>query len=528
MSEAIASVVPSPSPPWPRRLASDKWLAERAARGDRRAFAEIFGRHHQAIYRYCRSILRDPEDAADALQNTMAAALRGLEGETREIALKPWLYRIAHNESLSMLRGRRAHLTLEADREPVARGTEVEVLQSERLREVVADVQALPDRQRGALVMRELSGLEYAEIAAAFGIREGAARQAVHEAREMLHEIEQGRAMRCADVRELISAGDRRRLRGRTIRSHLRSCAECHDFEAMIPARRAALAAAAPPLAAPLAATLLQGLLGGTQMGAAGASSAAASAASAGGSGGAAAAGAIGGGPAGSLAGVATIAKVAGTGGVMAKTATVLAVGASLAGGTMAADRALGPDTVRPESSAPEPADRGQRPPPLSSAPSPNSAAPPRAPVERGSEKTGRGRRAAQSADARDGNRRSRPARARRDSESARGRSAQTTERRGGRDREAAARAPGPAARAPSGASQRPATRALRGSREGQGTPPPAPSSHSTAQAPITERRRAAAGRRPQIGSAGRQSEIGSAPAPSPARSPVRKSRDRS
>jgi DNA-directed RNA polymerase specialized sigma24 family protein len=51
-------------------VSSDARLARRAARGDRRAFAEIFARHHQAIYRYCRSILRDDEDAADALQNT--------------------------------------------------------------------------------------------------------------------------------------------------------------------------------------------------------------------------------------------------------------------------------------------------------------------------------------------------------------------------------------------------------------------------------------------------------------------------
>jgi len=186
---------------------SDARLAQRAAGGDRAAFATIFERHHQAIFRYCRSILRNEEDAADALQNTMAAALRGLEGETREIALKPWLFRIAHNESLSLIRHRRDDCALDEDSGGAAsRGPEFEVLQSERLRQVMDDLRALPDRQRGALIMRELSGLQYPEIAAAFGCAEGAARQAVYEAREMLHDIGEGRAMVCVDVRELISA----------------------------------------------------------------------------------------------------------------------------------------------------------------------------------------------------------------------------------------------------------------------------------------------------------------------------------
>jgi RNA polymerase sigma factor (sigma-70 family) len=118
-------------------VSSDARLARRAARGDRGAFAEIFARHHQAIYRYCRSILRDDEDAADALQSTMAAAMRGLEGETREIALKPWLFRIAHNESLSLVRQRRPQASVDDVELPARSGPESEVLASERLRELV-------------------------------------------------------------------------------------------------------------------------------------------------------------------------------------------------------------------------------------------------------------------------------------------------------------------------------------------------------------------------------------------------------
>ena len=111
--------------------------------------------------------------------------------------------------------------------------------------------------------MRELSGLDYAEIGATFGVAEGAARQAVYEAREMLHQIAEGRAMSCADVRELISARDGRLLRGTKVRAHLRACASCRGFRAAIAERGAALAAVAPPLPAVAGASLLHGLLGG-------------------------------------------------------------------------------------------------------------------------------------------------------------------------------------------------------------------------------------------------------------------------
>src|SRR3954452_16198223 len=70
-------------------------------------FAAVYERHHQALYRYCRSILRHEEDAQDALQNTMARAFSALQSEQRDFELRPWLFRIAHNEAISILRRRR-------------------------------------------------------------------------------------------------------------------------------------------------------------------------------------------------------------------------------------------------------------------------------------------------------------------------------------------------------------------------------------------------------------------------------------
>ena len=93
-------------------LLGDGRLARLAAKGDPRAFAAIYERYHQDLFRYCRSITGNGEDASDALQNTMTQALRSLPGERREIALRAWLFRIAHNEAVSLIRRRTASVEL--------------------------------------------------------------------------------------------------------------------------------------------------------------------------------------------------------------------------------------------------------------------------------------------------------------------------------------------------------------------------------------------------------------------------------
>jgi RNA polymerase sigma factor (sigma-70 family) len=243
------------------RLMGDDRLSRLAAAGDSRAFEAIYERHHQALYRYCYSILGSPEDAADALQSTMAAALRALVGEQREIAIKPWLFRIAHNECISMLRKRRPTAVIDNALELEAPSHDPAL--QERLRELVSDMRELPEAQRGALIMRELSGLGYREVASALATTEPHARQLVYEARTTLHELAEGRSMECESVRRLISDADGRVMRGRRIRSHLRSCEGCRMFDQLTRQRRRDLAAFTPPLPAALAAAVLHKALGG-------------------------------------------------------------------------------------------------------------------------------------------------------------------------------------------------------------------------------------------------------------------------
>jgi RNA polymerase sigma factor (sigma-70 family) len=243
------------------RVFSDERLARRAAKGEERAFGAIFDRYHQRLYRYCLAIVGDSQDAEDALQNTMVKVLRALPGEERRIELKPWLYRIAHNESIELLRRRRETRELDAELAAPGSGPAEEAASRERLRRLLVDLDELPERQRGALVMRELAGLEFAEIATALGTSPAVARQTLYEARLGLRQMDEGRGMSCATVMEALSDGDGRVGRRRDLRAHLRTCASCRRFGEEIQTRQRDLAALSP-LPALAAAGLLQGVLG--------------------------------------------------------------------------------------------------------------------------------------------------------------------------------------------------------------------------------------------------------------------------
>jgi RNA polymerase sigma factor (sigma-70 family) len=238
----------------------DDRLVKRATQGDSRAFEAIYRRYHQDLYRFCLAMVGNAQDAQDALQNTMIKALRALPGEERRIQLKPWLFRIARNESVETLRKRRDNAELEPH-QALAPGVTETVEARERLRALLGDLGQLPERQRAALVMRELSGLDFDQIGAAFGSSAAVARQTLYEARLSLRQLEAGREMRCADVTRELSDADGRVTRRREIRAHLRGCADCRVFREDISRRHEDLAALAPlPLAA--SAALLQGVLG--------------------------------------------------------------------------------------------------------------------------------------------------------------------------------------------------------------------------------------------------------------------------
>lgn len=309
------------------RLVSDDRLAHRAKDGDPRAFEAIYRRYHQDLYRFCLAMLGNPADAQEALQDTMVKVLRGLPGETRHIHLKPWLYRIARNESIETIRRRRDNVEIDAEQLVSTSRVSDTAEARERLRKLIADFKELPERQRAALVMRELAGLGFAEIAEAFETSAAVARQTVYEARLSLRQMEEGREMGCAEVTRELSDGDGRITRRRGVRAHLRSCPNCRAFDESIAIRHRDLAAIAPlPLA--VSAGLLHGVLTGQANAAVGASAAGL---------GGAAGGGVGGG-AGGLAGTvgAGAGKVVATSAIVKSVATIAVVAAV---GVSAADR---------------------------------------------------------------------------------------------------------------------------------------------------------------------------------------------
>ncbi len=326
------------------RLLSDEHLARLAADGNRAAFAAIYERHHQALYRYCRTITRNDEDARDALQATMLKAMRAIG--TKPTKVRAWLYRISHNESISILRSGSRNATDQLDAaEPSA---EAPIEARRELRELLDDIGHLSDRQRQALVMRELGGLSYDEVGEALGCSPAAAKQAAFDARTALHELAEARDTDCESIRKRISDGDRRFLRARGVRAHLRSCDPCRRFDATLRTRQAKLAGLVPALSPAASAAILQSVVGG-----AGASGTVAGAATLGGGaaaigGGAAATGggALGGGLAmkGVIAGVAALVATGGAIAIEKERAADRGDGGSAAGVREATDA---PPTAR-------------------------------------------------------------------------------------------------------------------------------------------------------------------------------------
>ena len=167
------------------RLQDDARLVALAREGHDPAFAAIVDRYGRQLERYCARLL-GPGRAEDAVQQAFVNAHAAMRASDQELALKPWLYRIAHNAAMNILRAARdEEETLELDRAGAVMTADVVELR-ERLRETLAAVQALPAQQRDAILLRELEGRSHEEIAAALGVSEGGARQHLHRARVSL------------------------------------------------------------------------------------------------------------------------------------------------------------------------------------------------------------------------------------------------------------------------------------------------------------------------------------------------------
>ena len=218
------------------------------------AFGAIHDRYRQRLLAYTRQMLGPSRsDAEDVLQDVFLRAYGALRNDNRPVTLRAWLYRVAHNRCIDHLRRPLppAAEIYELSRTPT-HDPQAETVRREDLRRLVQDVQRLPEQQRSALLMRELDGLTYAELADALDTSVPAIKSLLVRARVGLVEAEEARDTACVDIRaDLVrSHGRGVRTSGRS-RRHLRDCDGCRAYRqglrgvdeglaALVPGRRRA------------------------------------------------------------------------------------------------------------------------------------------------------------------------------------------------------------------------------------------------------------------------------------------------
>ncbi len=168
----------------PGRERTDAELLAAHVGGDRFAFEELFYRHHRQLYRLARLTSRDPDDAADALQDALLAAHRRAPTFRHDAAVSSWLYRIVVNSCLDRLRRNRTHAYTELDDQgcpvPDPTGRVDTALVVERA------LMLLPVDQRAAVVAVDMQGFSIAETARMLGVAEGTVKSRCSRARRKL------------------------------------------------------------------------------------------------------------------------------------------------------------------------------------------------------------------------------------------------------------------------------------------------------------------------------------------------------
>jgi RNA polymerase sigma factor (sigma-70 family) len=237
-------------------LASDSRLVELMRRGSEPAFEVAFERHGAAILGFCRHMLGSAEEAEDAVQHTFAAAWSdlGRRGERRELALKPWLFAIARNRCLSMLRSRREGQELP---ELATVGLSEEVERRAELRELLHDIGELPYQQREALLLSETGDLSHPEIAAVLGCEVPRVKSLVFRARSTLIARREARSAPCDEIREQLANLRGGALRRTELQLHLSECPGCRGYRDEVRRQRELLGAAMPVVPAGLKASVL-------------------------------------------------------------------------------------------------------------------------------------------------------------------------------------------------------------------------------------------------------------------------------
>ena len=177
---------------------TDESLIRRAAKGDTDAFEELALKYRDKIYAVCLMTVKNREDAADAAQETLIRLYEHIGGFAFKSSFSTWVYAVARNCSLDMLRKKRpeaenaeellnnipCEMNVYAAPERAAENAELR-------EELSRQINALPEDMRVVLILRDVKGLSYGEIAEMTGLAEGTIKSRIFRERERLRRLMQ-------------------------------------------------------------------------------------------------------------------------------------------------------------------------------------------------------------------------------------------------------------------------------------------------------------------------------------------------
>jgi RNA polymerase sigma factor (sigma-70 family) len=227
------------------RPASDDWLVALVRGGNATAFEILYDRHSRELLSFCRFMLSSQHDAEDAVQLTFASAYSALLADERSVTLRPWLFAIARNQCLSVLRQRRPVSEIDlvlAPHEDVF----AQVQRRDDLRHVLANLHDLPEHHKAALVLAELHGFSHRDISDVLGVSAEQVKSYVYQARSSLISEKQARDADCQEIRRELATARGAALLKSHLRRHLRSCAGCRDYSQALTRQRRRLGCLLP------------------------------------------------------------------------------------------------------------------------------------------------------------------------------------------------------------------------------------------------------------------------------------------
>jgi len=174
----------------------EKKLIERASGGDASAFNQLMAAHERRMYAVALRMCANREDAQDCLQEAMLRVFRAISGFKGQSSFSTWVYRVTMNTCLDELRKKKNRQNTSLDNlldqgwspSDGENGPEKHALQSETRRQLSAAIQELPEDMRAAVVLRDVHGLAYDEIADALQTNVGTIKSRISRGREKLRE----------------------------------------------------------------------------------------------------------------------------------------------------------------------------------------------------------------------------------------------------------------------------------------------------------------------------------------------------